>query len=405
MKTTRFILIGTLAAGMVFTSCKKKKTTEEEPAISSGYIVGLTAESGGAEADYLLTSSDLMSGTISATGTGVEQEGWMYFHKTNGGKYLAFDYTNTVCTGYTVDNGTITESGSFVYERADVLTNTPNGNVLSIGAPWGGGSFNTKIQTINPTSMSITNTVQHPLYTLYNDTLAQLNMWPTHTIIDNDKLYVSFYPLHGSSWDTDRTDTAYVSVFSYPGLVYQTTFKDSRTSPIGYYGGSPCMFTDENGTHYTFSTSSLAAGFTQATKPSGILRFDSGATSFDPSYFFNIEAQGYKLLTGAYAGNGKIVARVVPNANDAAVWGAFTVDNPICKIVVIDIYNQTVSEVGSIPLHGGQYFTPFLVENNKVYVSINDGNTAHVYRVDASNATAEQGALINGNQLKCFFKF
>lgn len=405
MKTTRFILLAAVAASTVLSSCKKKKTNEEEPSITSGYFVGLMAESGGAEAEYVLTTADLMSGTISATGVGTEQEGWMYYHKAPNNKYMAFDYTNLACTGYVLNNGVIEESGSFIFDRADVLTNLPNGNVLAIGAPWGGGSYNTKLQTINPSTMAITNTVQHPLYTAYNDTMAQLNMWPTHTFVDGDKLYVSFYPLHGSSWDTELTDTAYVSVFSYPGMVYQTTFKDSRTSPIGYYGGSPCIITDENGDHYTLSSSSLAAGFTQSTKPSGILKINSGATAFDASYFFNIEALGYKLLTGAYAGNGKVVARVVPNGNDNAMWGAFSVDNPICKIAVIDLYSQTFTIVDDVPLHGGQYFTPFLVENGKVFISVNNGTSAYVYRVDPSTNSAQQGALINGNQLKCFFKF
>ncbi len=403
IKYTLFIAVVVLGAGII--SCKKKKKTEEEPGIASGYFVGLKTESNGSEAEYVLTTADLMSGTISANGIGTEQMGWMYYHRTSGGKYLAMDYTNNICTGYTLTDGAITESGSFIFDRLDVINNLPNGNVISIGAPWGGGSYNTKIQTINPASMAITNTVEHPLYTLYDDTMAQLNMWPTHTFVEGDKLYVSFYPLHGSSWTTERTDTAYISVFSYPGMVYQTTFKDSRTSPIGYYGGSPCILTDENGDHYTLSTSSLAAGFTQSTKPSGILKFGAGATQFDASYFFNIENLGYRLLTGTYVGNGKAVVRVVPVANDAAMWGAFSVDNPICKIAVVDLYSQTFTIVNDVPLHGGQYFTPFLVEDGKVYVSVNNGTTAHIYRVNPANATATQGALIDGNQLQCFYKF
>jgi hypothetical protein len=405
MKTTRLVLMSVLAMGIAFTSCKKKKNNEEQPTISSGYFVGLKTESAGVEAEYVLTTADLMSGTISANGIGTEQLGWMYYHKTAGSKYMAFDYTNNVCTGYTLNNGAIQEAGSFIYDRVDVIGNLPNGNVIGIGAPWGGGSYDTKIQTIDPNSMSITNTVNHPLYTLYDDTLAQLNMWPTHTFVDGDKLYVSFYPLHGASWQTDRTDTAYVSVFSYPGMVYQTTFKDSRTSPIGYYGGSPCIFTDENGDHYTFSSSSLAAGFTQSTKPSGILKINSGATAFNSSYFFNIENFGYRLLTGTYVGNGKVVARVVSTGNDGTMWGAFSVDNPICKLAVIDLYSQNFTIVNDVPLHGGQYFTPFLVEDGKVYASINNGSTAHVYRIDPATATATQGALIDGNQLQAFFKF
>lgn len=405
MKTSYFMLTA-LAAVTILSSCEPEKPNPVGPGVASGYLTGIQAQSSGEDADYLLTTSDLMSGTITATGVGVEQEGWMYYHKSATGKYLAFDYTNLVCTGYTLNNGTITESGNFVFpNRADVITNLPNNKTLIIGAPWGGGSYDTKIQTIDPASMTLTQNLSHPLYEMYDDTLARLNMWPTHTFVDGDKLYVSYYPLNGSAWTTDRTDTAYVTVFSYPDFNYLTTFKDTRTGPIGYYGGSPCVLTDENGNHFTLSTSSLAAGFTQATKPSGILKINSGATAFDASYFFNIEALGYKLLTGTYVGNGKAVVRVVPVANDLTMWGAFSSDNPICRIAVVDLYSQTFTIVNDVPLHGGQYFTPFLVEDAKVYVSVNNGTETYVYRVDAAAATAVKGAKVEGDQLKCFFKF
>jgi hypothetical protein len=38
-------------------------------------------------ADYLLTTNDLMTGSISATGNGIEQQGWCYFAKV-GDTYL-----------------------------------------------------------------------------------------------------------------------------------------------------------------------------------------------------------------------------------------------------------------------------------------------------------------------------
>lgn len=395
-----FVLIGLVAPG-----CKKKKKDDEVVVPDSGYVVGLKTTSAGQDAEYLLSTGDLMSGTISASGVGVEQMGWMYYHMA-GNKILAMDYTNNICTGYTIGGGSISESGSFVFERMDALTNIPGSdNIIAIGAPWGGGSYDCFIQTINTSSMSISSSVATPLYELYNDTNARLNMWPTQTYIENGKLFVSFYPLHGASWDTDRTDTAYVSVYSYPGMVYQHTFKDTRTSPIGYYGGSNAMVTDESGNHYTFSTSSIAAGFTQATKPSGILRINAGAEQFDPGYFFNVESHGYKMLTGTYAGNGKVVARVIPIANDAAVWGAFEVTNAICKIAILDLNAQTVTIVNDVPLHGGQYYTPFYLESGMVYISVNTGSSAYVYRVDPATATAQQGAAIDGSQLQYILKY
>lgn len=405
-KSTLVIALISLLGMTTIASCKKKKTTEEDETLvpASGYVLGLKTTSAGADAEYLVTGTDLMSGTISATGNGIEQMGWMYYHQV-GNKYLAIDYTNNICTGYKIENSTLSSAGSFVFDRLDALTNDPNGNVFAISAPWGGGSYDCKFQTINPTAMSITSVQNVVLNVLYNDTMAQLNMWPTQTYIENGKLFVSYYPLHGSSWDTPRTDTAYVNVYTYPGLNYVTTFKDTRTGPIGYYGGSPAMIADENGNHYTFSTCSLAAGFTQSTKPSGILKINTGQQEFDNSYFFNIESFGYKMLTGVYVGNGKVVARLVPIGNDNQMWGAFSIDNPICKIAVLDLNSQTVTVVNDVPSHGGQYYTPFHIEDGKVFISVNTGSSAYIYRVDPSNATAQQGAAIDGKSIQCFFKY
>lgn len=410
MKTKSTLVIAVIALlGMTtIASCKKKKKTEEEETVpASGYVLGLKTTSAGVDAEYLVTSEDLMSGTISASGNGIEQMGWMYYHKV-GNKYLAMDYTNNICTGYKIENNTLSSAGSFVFDRLDVLTNTSDGNVCAISAPWGGGSYDCKFMNLNPNSMSITATQNVVFNVLYNDTMAQLNMWPTGSYIADGKLYVSYYPLHGASWDTPRTDTAYVNVYTYPGLNFVTTMKDTRTGPIGYYGGSPAIIEDENGNHYTISTCSLAAGYTQATKPSGILKINAGDNAFNSSYFFNTEALGYKILTGAYVGNGKMIARVIPNSVDATTagaWAAFGIDVPIHRIAILDLNAQTLQIVNDVPAHGGQYYTPFHIEDGKVYISVNTGSNAWIYRVDPAAGTAQQGAVISGKSIQCFFKY
>jgi hypothetical protein len=387
---------------LAISSCKKPK--DQTPA-EEGYLIGYRT-AGNPTADYLLTSKDLLTGTISATGTGIELSGWNYYGKA-GSTYFAIDYTNNICVGYKIENGQPKEKGQFAFERMDCMTEADENTMIAIGAPWGGGSYDCRIQKIDAANVSIGNTKYTPVYVSYDSAGAQLNAWPTHSYIQGGKLFVAFYPLNGVSWDTPKTDTAYVSVFSYPGLDYLHTFKDTRTGPIGYYGGSPAMVEDEAGNHYTLSTSSIAGGFTQATKPSGILKINNGQEQFDASYFFNIEALGYRLLTAAYAGNGKVVARVVPVSTDAggAVWAAFDVTNAICKAVVLDLNAKTLTEVSDVPLHGGQYQTPFLVENGKVLMSVNNGTEAYIYAIDPNSASATKGARIEGSELQSFFKY
>jgi hypothetical protein len=398
-------------------SCKEENSVEignsvtDTSATASIYLTALrTLGTNEESADYLLTMNSVQGGTISAVGQGLEQLGWCYPGNA-GDTYFSFSYTVNECLGYKITNdGKIVQKGKFQFERVDCINAADENTLIGIGAPWGGGSFNTQIQLIDAEQIKITKSALHPLYTLtwLNNSQKKdtLNCWPTHSFINGGKLFVTFYPLHGTSWATPLTDTAYISIFTYPGLEYIKTIKDTRTSPIGYYGSNPAVLKDENGDFYTISTSSYVAGFSQSTKPSGILRVKKNTDVFDASYFFDVENAGgnYRLLTAAYVGNGKAVARVIKVAADTAVWAAFNVQNPICNLVVLDLYNKTVTPITDVPLHGGQYYTPFLVENGKVHVSVNDGSKAYLYLVDPLSATAVKEAEIKGIEVQALWR-
>lgn len=409
MKNTIYVLgLAALIFGTV--SCKKKEggdeNTDGSPSLQSGYVVGFRSADG--TADYILAAEDLMAGTISSTGTGIEQTGWCYYTSTFN-KYFTMNYTENFCTGYKINNGVFYQSGQFVFDRIDVMNHDKENDVIvGIGAPWGGGSYEVNFQIINPNSVSITSNSSQVIYAPI-EAGTQLNTWPTAAHVIGNRLYVPFYPLKGDTWETPQTDTAYIAVYSYPGFQQLDVIKDDRTGPIGYYGDQPCLLEDESGMIYTISSSSFAAGYTQSTKPSAIMKFDPTTNTFDQSFFMNIENEGYKILTGVYAGNGKIVARVIPTSSDVASgagsWAAFSSTNPICNIAVIDVNTQTFTLVTDIPTHGGQYKTPFYVEDGYVYVSINDGNEAFVYQVDPNNASATKGAAILGSELQYITKF
>ena len=390
---------------LVFTACEKNETGTDSG--TANYIMSLrTTGANDESADYLLTIDDLMSGEISAEGTGVELVGWNYIGKF-GGTYFSFGYNLNECIGYNVVNGELQEKGKFVFERFDVINAIDNNTFMAIGAPWGGGSYDCQLQVVDIADISIERTVLHPIYVSYDPDSAavQLNAWPTTSYVDGDKFYVSFYTLNGVSWETPNTDTAYVSVYTYPGLEYIKTIKDARTGPIGYYGAQPCIIENESGDHYTISSGSYSAGFTQVTKGSAILKIAAGADEFDANYFFDVEATGYRVTSAVYVSNGLAVANVISKTIDEAAalesqWGLFSEVTPLLNTAVIDLYNKTVTIVDDVPLHGGQYQTPYLVEEDKVFISVNNGTDTHVYQVDAANATATKGAKLTGNQFQ-----
>lgn len=374
---------------------------------NSGYAVGLRSADG--SADFFVSTENLMDGNISSTGMGVEQTGWCYFASTND-TYFAFNYTENFATGYTVENGMFTEKGQFIFERVDIMQHDEeNDQLFGIGAPWGGGSFDCNFQLIDPNTVSISKSVQQTIYApMHNG--AQINVWPNDILLKNGKAYIPFYPLVGDTWETPITDTAYLAIYNYPSMTLDKIIKDDRTAPIGYYGNQPCIMEAENGDIYTISSASFAAGYTQTDNPSGILKIDGNTNEFDNAYFLNIEADyGYRVLTGTYAGNNKIVARVIDVATDdasgAGSWAAFTTENPICEMAIIDVNTGDFTIISDIPVHGGQYKTPFFHKDNKVIVSINDGTSAALYAVDASTATATKGANIEGGQLQGIYTF
>ncbi len=406
---TKILAMLALSASVFISSCIE----DDGPSKAKGgkYVVGLRATDGDASADYIITHDDLMSDTISSQGNGIEQSGWSYY-TAMGNKFFSIGYTLNECIAYTLTDGFLDLDAKFIFERIDCVNPIDDDNMMGIGAPWGGGSYNCQLQVINVADVAITKTVNHPIYESFYgvdslDDPIQLNAWPTQSYLDVDKLYVSFYPLHGTSWKTPLTDTAYVSVYSYPELNYIKTFKDHRTSNIGYYGGQPCIVTAENGDHYTISSSSFMAGFTQVTKPSGILKINAGQDTFDSDYFFNVEdTYGYKILTGTYAGNGKMIARVIDASSDTDIsvqWAAFG-NFAVFKLAVIDLEAKTLTEISDIPVHHGQYQTPFYKENGKVYMSIRSVAGTYVYQIDAETATAKKGAMIDGIELQGIFR-
>lgn len=411
------LLVWTLVAVFFVSSCESddpEPGDEDQNGSWNGYVVGFRATDGDASADYILTVDDLMTGSISATGQGVEQAGWSYYAQT-GDKYFSVGYTLQECIGYEVDQeGELALDSKFIFERIDCMNALNDDSFLGIGAPWGGGSFDCQLQVIDANDISISKTVIHPIYEAFYqpDTLdapLQLNAWPTDSYLSGDKLFVSFYPLHGTSWQTPLTDKAQVSVYSYPEMKFIETIEDERTSPVGYYGDQPAFIEAEDAL-YTISTSSYFAGFTQVTRPSGILKIDLATGDFNEDYFFNVEEDyGFKILTAAYVGDGKAIARVSvaddDNISTVGQWQAFG-NYDVLRVVILDMQDETLTEVTDIPVHAGQYQTPFLLEEGKVYMSIRQNATgeAYVYRIDPGTATAEQGARIDGIELQAMYK-
>ncbi|MEX0967544.1 MAG: DUF4374 domain-containing protein [Bacteroidia bacterium] len=395
MKSLIVLLIG----AAVISGCKKDEPVDQ-PENAPEHVIALRAQGTSAEStDYLLAADNIMSGELTAEGQGIEQTGWRYFTSAHNTVFSIGYGDDNNCIGYHIDDsGQLVEKGRFVFQTTlDVAGEMDDDVLLAMEVPR--GAFIDRVfHRIDANGVSIISKVPTSIYENREDSLVA---WPTAIVQRGNEVFVPFYLLHArGDFTTPSADTAYVAVYSYPDLELKRYIKDTRMGPIGIYGNASGMIKTENGDLYGYSAASLACGFTSTPKKSGILRIRNGENEFDAGYFLDIEsaAGGKKLSWFHYIGNGMAIGRMV--TDDSQLWGAFTVTNPICQLVLINLEAQTVTEVSGVPLHGGQYSTPVLLKNDKVYMNITTGTDAHIYEIDPASSTAVKGALIKGQEVQ-----
>lgn len=387
--------------------------TYDVPAI---YTVTLK-NTGGNEPEYVVTTTDLMSGTISSEGTGFESFDWNFSYSV-GNTLFVLGYTNFEAQAYQPnEDGEIVEIGKFLLETPlEVFGNVNDEIMLAMDAPRLGGHTARKLYSIDAATGFITNITDVSIYDIDTGTPGEgVTAWPVALEVVGDKLFVPFYLVDDLGYySTPAPDNAYVAVYDYPnvGSTPIAIIEDDRTSNIGVNGSTTGLIQTDGGDLYSFSSGAYLAGYLPvATKPSGILKIANGTTDFDDSYFFNVEEaeNGGILFWMDHLSGDKAIARVLTEDVDPAddpdyayYWGAFGRFLFNQRLVIIDLAAQTVTPVADVPLHAKRYSTPVLVEDNKAYVSIETADEAYVYQVDIENATAVKGAKIEGKTIKGF---
>jgi hypothetical protein len=403
-----FIMIG--IAAIIFTGCSEDDGVTE-PGNGSNGESGITMafkSTGQNETEYIISKDNVMEGEISAVGTGIELTGWRFYYEVNNTLFASGYSEDNQCAAYVAnENGEIEKKGGFIFENAlEMFGHSDDGETLLAMEIPRSGFEQRSLHFVDVNSGLVSKIVGTNIFESKTDSLIA---WPTALQVRGDKLFVPFHKLDALGYfTTPRADSAFVAVYSYPdvGAEPDTIITDDRTSNIGVNGATTGMIETENGDLYSFSCGASMAGFSPAaTKPSGILRINSGSTEFDQNYFFNIEEAtgGGKLFWFDYVGGNKAIGRILTHDNGAP-WGAFGRETFNQKLVIIDLVNQTVTDVANVPLHAKRYSSPLLVENGHAYVSIETADEAHVYRIDIENATGTKGAEIKGKTVKGFYK-
>lgn len=347
---------------------------------------------------YTVPFEDVMSGSLSAAGQGIEQPGYFDFKQIDNTIYSIGGLDDVNVVGITKgENGELIQTGNVSYDRSLSDIVKADDNTL-VAVSISGASDVITFHTLDANDVTATNTVTRPISDLTsNDVPAYSGMR-----IVGDHLFLGYYISDPLTFNTNYTDQARVAVYSYPGFEFQDVITDDRVGPIGGFNTMSGLIDNENGDIFAISHSNPANGFSQVTNESGILRIKNGDTAFDPDYYFDIaEVSGGTPAHLKYLGNGKVFVEL--NMIDRAEQVRWS-DSSL-QSAIIDLNNQTVNFISGIPEHNGAgRRLAAHQEGDNVYLTIPEDDSISVYKINTSDYTATKGATVEANFVAGFFK-
>ncbi|MFD2148255.1 DUF4374 domain-containing protein [Mucilaginibacter antarcticus] len=388
-----------LLAAAALASCSKSKNADPIPVLPTEkgtYILTISPTASTGVADYLLTSSNLETGTTSIVGNGIEQDGTYRYYVTANGKFFSMLYGQGnpgAVTAYKVNGGKLSKLSNFQTETVQAFAPVNDDLMLlkiarSLTAPtcsW---------FKVNTNSLTITS----------QGTFDNLAMTGTGELAHftwikqvGTKIFAPYQSINDRSFNTAVPNKAFIAIFNYADMKLEKVITDDRASFIGQY------FTDglsvqENGDIYGYSPSAATtAGVVSSTKPSAILKIKSGTTEFDQSYYFDVEAasSGLNITHWLYLGSNNYLVR---SQNKAEKTSGFPAGLRLGIVNVVDKTYKAVTgfpKVEDVSTLTGNNYSPKDGKTGFIGVNLKDG-TSFVYKVDASTATATRGLKVEG---------
>ncbi|PRY54350.1 uncharacterized protein DUF4374 [Arcticibacter pallidicorallinus] len=385
-------------------SCSKDGDTDNNPDVGDKvYAIGIGVTVGSETTNYVVQTSDLMNGKISPLGNGLLQEGYRDYAFA-GGVFYSIGGLGVV----NVDAITL-DAESKLTAKKGLTLELPNSQLVDVdgkGKTLVGVSLpaspteglNAKFYTLDIASNTVANKKDVPMNSIH----PSAEDWLFHTGMQvvGSQLFQTFYPVDYGTYNTKNTDKNYLAVYSYPGFELQKVITDPRTGPSGAFNTMSGLFKTESGDLYAVSTSSIYNGYSQATKPAGILKIANGTSEFDANYFFNTDAapNGGKIAHAIYIGGNKLFAAITTVPPSKPVVAAEKWSDANLTLAIVDLSAKTITRVANAPVYkgdGGRSFAA-LLDNGKVYSAIGVNGVVNIYETDIATATAKKGAVIEG---------
>lgn len=390
------MLMATIAmTSLTLSSCDDDLSGEQEIP-NAPYVLSLGVTSSGNTSYYVVSTDNLMEGTINAVGKGIEQNGYHDYQQGGNTIFCIGGLGVTNATGVVRgSDGLLKEQGEFVFNNSiNGFCQVDGNTMVALELPSNKESGNKlTFYTVDAHTAAITSknskTSVSPI-----DNLD----WPSITGMAHSggNLYVTYTPMNSKTFETAYTDTCFVAVYSYPEFKFVKLMKDTRMGPGGSWNAFNGFVKDEEDNLYVMSNSAISNGYSQSTKHAGFLRIKKGSTTFDEDYFFDFEQAtgGLKPAHIQYIGNGLVFAEVSTitpqTANDR--WG-----DKSLKCCIIDLKNKTVKDVEGIPVHNGNGGRRFacLIENGYAFLPVSTTDGIYIYRTDIATAKAERSSCLH----------
>lgn len=405
-KSTKLALLSAVLAFTAF-SCSSDSDKPEDTTgggTDTGktkYIITATTGAAGI-ADYLLTTDDVTTGSITTTGNGLEQDGTYRYYITAQNNFFSLLYGQGnpgAVTTYNLNaEGKLVKKSDFQAETVHVFA-AVNKDILTIKVPRSGASI-ASMYKIDAEKSLITGEAQQDTKVLAKNGERAFYTWATQV---GDKVYMPYMSIKGDGVDnfgTVNPDSTWVAVYNYPELKLEKVIKDNRTSYLGAYFTNG-LFQDENGDAYGFSGAiATSNAVLTSTKPSAVVKIKKGTTEFDQSYFFNVQEKsgGYKISSTSYISKGKFLLLMYGNVGK---------NNGAVKMAIADVYNQTFTWVTNAPATLTSVTSRYNItseDGNSAIVGINTPDGNWIYSINGSTAAATRGMKVEGGQITAIQK-
>ncbi|MEM9648169.1 MAG: hypothetical protein AAF969_06795 [Bacteroidota bacterium] len=362
--------------------------------LNSQYLVGAEVDGEG----YFLTTDDILSGSLSIVGNGLEGfaalsvnvDGYLYILNNTESLTEKFELTeNGPVKVDAISNAALTAGGFFRYIQA-----TADGDLFLSTNPNDDGDVPYAIIDIETFAAIDSGVITFPTIEGKN------NLWVNGLVQGNEIYFGSIYG-DAATW-TQLADSLITVKYDYPSLTNPEILASTASAGMTAGYRTNGSFATENGDIYQYNmTSSLWYGHDEvADKPSVFVRIKDG--DYDDSYVLDVSAEFTEpvaIWNAWYAGNGIAYANVVRVA-DVPEWGDLVQNTG--TLVEINLETKTVTELNLPKATYRDIFSLNCIEDGKFYIPVSiTGGEANIYEITIGGGADgfQKGASLDGSNV------